>query len=130
MARAEAEALVTGARARTKTMLHDARTAAQALQKESRDKATSLEQDVTRQRTAILDALHHDKSLLENHIDKLRAFELEYRTQLAAYLQSQLDQLDGPARAAPANPIPTQQDLVSFGPGARGDSDHAPPSSR
>jgi DivIVA domain-containing protein len=121
-ARAKAENMVNEARTRAETMLHDARTTAQTLERQSREKAASLEQDATRKHAEILDALNQDKSLLEDAIDNLRAFEQEYRTQLAIYLQLQLDKLDGPGSTAPADPIRIQQDLVSSGLDAHGET--------
>jgi DivIVA domain-containing protein len=111
----QAEDLIKTARTRAKTILQNARTIAQTRQRQSEDKAASLEQDATRKRTDILNALNQDKGLLENTIDELRSFELEYRTQLATYLHSLLHQLDGPGSAAPINPIHTQHDRVGSG---------------
>jgi DivIVA domain-containing protein len=116
----EAEDLIHKARTEAKTILQDARTTAQTLQQQSQDKAASLTEEATRQRTEILDALNQDKTLLEDTIDKLRAFELEYRTQLATYLHSLLHQLDGleldgPETEPPADQPQTRQDLVGSG---------------
>jgi vacuolar-type H+-ATPase subunit H len=113
-ARNEAEDLILNAQTEAKTILQDARTAAQTLQQQSQDEAASLTEEATRRRTEILDELNQDKTLLEDTIDKLRAFELEYRTQLATYLNSLLHQLDG-SENAPADQGLTQQDLVGSG---------------
>jgi DivIVA domain-containing protein len=113
-AQGKAENLINDARTRADAMLQDARTTAQALQQQARDEAAALAQEATRQRTAILEALEQDKNLLENTIDQLRSFELEYRMQLATYLHSLIHQLDGPEFAAPAaNHIPAPQDNVA-----------------
>jgi DivIVA domain-containing protein len=113
-AQGKAEDLINDARTRADTMLQDARTAAQALQQQARDEAAALAQEATRQRTAILEALEQDKNLLENTIDQLRSFELEYRMKLATYLHSLIHQLDGPEFAAPAaGHIPAQHDIVA-----------------
>jgi DivIVA domain-containing protein len=111
----QAEDLIKTARTRAKTILQNARSTAQTVQRQSEDKAASLEQDATRKRTVILNTLNQDKGLLENTIDELRAFELEYRTQLATYLHSLIHKLDGPGSAAPINPIYTQQGRVGSG---------------
>lgn len=113
-AQGKAEDLINDARTRADAMLQDARTTAQALQQQARDEAAALAQEATRQRTAILEALEQDKNLLENTIDQLRSFELEYRMQLATYLHSLIHQLDGAEFAAPAaNHIPAPQDNVA-----------------
>jgi DivIVA domain-containing protein len=114
-ARNEAEDLIHKARTEAKTILQDARTTAQTLQQRSQDEAASLTAEATRRRTEILDALDQDKTLLEDTIDKLRDFELEYRTQLATYLNSLLHQLDGPDNAPLADQAQIQADLVGSG---------------
>jgi cell division septum initiation protein DivIVA len=127
-AQAKAQDMVNEAQTRVETMLHDARTTAQTLERQSQDKAASLEQHATCKHAEILE-LNQDKSLLENTIDDLRAFEHEYRTQLILYLQSLLDKLDGPRfAAATADPPHTQQDIVGSELGARGETGQSPPS--
>ncbi len=128
-AQAKAQNMVNEARTRVETMLQDARATAQAVERQSREKATSLEQHVTRKHAEILE-LNRDKSLLENAIFDLQAFEQEYRTGLAIYLQSLLDELDGSGSAASADPLCTQQDLVGSRLGARGETGQSPPSPR
>jgi DivIVA domain-containing protein len=118
-ARAKVEGMVTEARARAETMLNDARTKAETLDRQSREKATSLERDAARKHTEILGAINQEKILLEKKIDELRTFDREYRTRLKTYLQSQLRELDGHGSTAPADPMRTQQDLVTSGSGAR-----------
>jgi cell division septum initiation protein DivIVA len=87
-ARVTAQDIVNQARTRGETMVSDARTTAETRHRQSQDRAASLEQEAARQHAKILDALHQDKSLLENAIEDLRGFEQTYRTQLATYLQS------------------------------------------
>jgi DivIVA domain-containing protein len=84
-AQVKAQDMVNEARTRVESMLGDARTTAQAVERQSREKATSLGQHATRKHAEILE-LHQDKSLLENAIFDLQAFEQEYRTGLALYL--------------------------------------------
>jgi hypothetical protein len=121
--------MVNEARTRVESMLHGARTTAQAVERRSREKAMSLVQQAARKHAEILE-LNQDKSLLENAIVDLQAFEQQYRTGLAIYLQLLLDELDGSGTAASADPLCTQQDLVGSGLGARGDTDQSPPSPR
>jgi DivIVA domain-containing protein len=128
-AQAKAQDMVNEARTRVETMLHDARTTAQTVERQSRQKAASLAQHATRKHAEILE-LNQDKSRLENAIFDLQAFEQEYRTGLAIYLQSLLDELDGSGSAAPTDPLCTQQDLVGSGLGARGETGQSPPSPR
>jgi DivIVA domain-containing protein len=117
-ARVKAEGMVTEARTRSETMLNDARNKAETLERQSRDKAGSLERDAAAKHTEIIAALSQEKSILENKIDDLRTFERDYRTRLKTYLDSQLRELAGRGFAAPADPMHTQQDLVSPGFGA------------
>lgn len=125
-AQAKAQDMAHEARTRIETILQDAHNTAQTLERQSRDKAASLEQQATSKHAEIL-KLNQDKSLLEITIDDLRAFEQEYRTQLALYLQSLLDKLDGPGSATSAGSPCTQQDLVDSGLGARGETDQSRP---
>ncbi|MGQ0719154.1 MAG: DivIVA domain-containing protein [Pseudonocardiales bacterium] len=122
-AQTKAQDMVNEARVNVESMLHDAHT----LERQSRDKAASLEQHATCKHAEILE-LNQDKSLLENTIDDLRAFELEYRTQLTLYLQSLLDKLDGPRSVAPSDPPHIQQDFVGSELGARDETGQSPPS--
>jgi len=121
-ARAKAEGMVTEARTRAQTMLNDARAKAETLDRQSREKAASLERDAARKHTEILGAINQEKSVLEKKIDELRTLEREYRTRLKTYLQSQLQELDGSGPATPTDPMPTQQDLVTSGSGARAET--------
>jgi hypothetical protein len=114
-ARAKAEGMVTEARTRAETMLNDARARAETLDRQSRETAASLDLDARRKHTEIIGSINQEKSILEKKIDELRTFECEYRTRLTTYLQSQLRELDGPGSAAPADPMRTQQDLVTSG---------------
>jgi DivIVA domain-containing protein len=124
----KAEVLVNEAHARAQTMLQDARTAAQACKRQAQDKAASLEQEATFQRAEIVGSLHRDKTRLETTIDELRAFELEYRTQLVTYLHFLLGQLDGPAYAAPTDGFHHSQDVVGSGLDTRSHTDFPSPS--
>jgi len=116
-ARGKADGMVNEARARAETLLNDARSRAETLDRQSREKAASLELDAARKHTEILAVLRQEKGILEKKIDELRTFECEYRTRLTTYLQSQLRELDVPGSAAPADPMRTQQDLVTSGSG-------------
>jgi cell division septum initiation protein DivIVA len=125
-AQAKAQNMVNEAQTRVETILHDARTTAQTVERQSQDKAAALEQHATCKHAEIVE-LNQDKTLLENTIDNLRAFEQEYRTQLTLYLQSLLDKLDGPRSATPIDPPHTPQDLVGSELGARGETGQSPP---
>jgi DivIVA domain-containing protein len=121
-ARAKAEGMVTEARTRVDTMLNDARTKAEALDRQSREKAASLEREAARKHTEIIGSISQEKSVLEKKIDELRTFEREYRTRLKTYLQLQLRELEGNGSAPPADPMRTQQDLVTSGSDARAET--------
>jgi DivIVA domain-containing protein len=109
------------------TMLREARSTAETLHRQSREQAALLEQDAARTHAETLAVFNHDKTFLENTIDDLRGFEQEYRSHLTLYLQSLLDELDGPTLTAPADPIHPGRDLVSSGLGARGDIGQSSP---
>ena len=128
-AQVKAQDMVNEARTRAESMLGDARTTAQTVERRSREKVASLAQHATRKHAEILE-LNQVKSLLENAIFDLQAFEQQYRTGLAIYLQSLLDEQDGSGRVASADPLCTQQDLVGSGLGARGETGQSPPSLR
>jgi DivIVA domain-containing protein len=121
-ARAKVEGMVIEARTRAQTMLNDARTKAETLERQSQDKSASLEREAARKHTEIIGAINQEKSALEKKTDELRTFEREYRTRLKTYLQSQLQELDRSAPAAPTDPMPTRQDLVTSGSGARAET--------
>jgi DivIVA domain-containing protein len=118
-ARAKAEGMVTEARVRAETLLTDARTRAEILDRQSREKAASLERDAARQHTEIIGSISQEKSILEKKIDDLRAFEHEYRTRLATYLDSQLRELDRRGSTALTDPMCNQQSFVASTPGPR-----------
>jgi DivIVA domain-containing protein len=128
-AQVKAQDMVKQARTRVETILHDARTTAQTVERQFREKARALTQHATRTHAEILE-LNQEKRLLENAIFDLRAFEQQYRTGLAIYLQSLLDELDGSGSAVSADPLCTHQDLVGCGLGVRGDTGQSPPSPR
>jgi DivIVA domain-containing protein len=118
-ARAKADGMVTEARTRAETMLTDARTRAETLDRQSREKATSLQRDAARQHTEIIGSISQEKTILEKKIDELRAFEHEYRTRLATYLDSQLRELDRPGSTALTDPTRNQHSAVAPAPGTR-----------
>jgi hypothetical protein len=123
----KAEDMVNKAGTWVETMLGEARSTAETLHRQSREQAELLEQDAARTHAETLAVLNPDKIFLENTIDDLRGFEQEYRSHLTLYLQSLLDELDGPIPTAPADPIHLGRDLVSSGLGARGDIGQSSP---
>jgi hypothetical protein len=111
-------------------VLQDARTRADTVKQQSRDKVdkvASQQQEQVRQHTEILTALDADKTALDNGIERLRAFEGDYRTHLMRFLHAQLRELDGQEPAGPADPISAQPAPVAAGAGAR--SETSPPRS-
>jgi cell division septum initiation protein DivIVA len=128
-AQVKAQDMVNEARTRVESMLGNARTTAQAVERQSREKAMSLAQHATHKHAEILE-LNHVKSLLENAIFDLQTFEQQYRTQVAIYVQSLLDELGESGSAASADPLCIQQDLVGSGLGARGETGQSPLSPR
>jgi DivIVA domain-containing protein len=127
-ARAKADGMVTKATTRAEALLTDARARADTLDRQSREQAASLQRDAARQHTEIIGSISQQKRILEKKNDDLRAFEHDYRTRLATYLDSQLRELDGPGSASPPDPMPTQQGFVASGFDTRTEpeSDHDP----
>lgn len=123
----KAEDMVNEASTRVEAMLGEARSTAETLHRQSREQAALLEQDAARTHAETLAVFNRDKTCLENTIDDLRGLEQEYRIQLTLYLQSLLDELDGPALTAPADPIHPGRDLVGSGVGVRGDIGQSSP---
>jgi DivIVA domain-containing protein len=123
----KAEDMVNKAGTWVETMLGEARSTAETLHRQSREQASLLEHDAARTHAETLAVFNHDKTCLENTIDDLRGLEQHYRIQLTLYLQSLLDELDGPTPTAPADPIHSGRDLVSSGLGARGDIGQSSP---
>ena len=111
--------MVTEARTRAETLLTDARSRAETLERQSREKAASLERDAARQHTEIIGSISQEKSILEKKINDLRAFEHEYRTRLATYLDSQLRELDRRGSPALTDPTRNHQTSVASAPGTR-----------
>ncbi len=118
-ARMKTEGMVTEARTRAETLLTDARTRAETLDRQSREKAASLEHDAARQHTKIIGSISQEKSILEKKINDLRAFEHEYRTRLATYLDSQLRELDRRGSPALTDPTRNHQTSGASAPGTR-----------
>lgn len=124
-ARRTAEGLISEARTRVEAILHDARTRADAVEQQSRDKVdevASQEHEVLRQHTEIITALGADKTALENRIERLHAFDSDYRTHLTRFVHAQLRELDEPELAGPADPTSTQQAPVVAGSGTRSET--------
>jgi DivIVA domain-containing protein len=121
-ARTTAEGLVSEATIRVETILHDARTRADTVEQQARDKVdkvASAQQEVLRQHAEIITALGADKTALENSIERLHAFESDYRTHLMRFVHAQLQQLGAQELAGPADPTSTQQGPVVAGSGTR-----------
>jgi DivIVA domain-containing protein len=121
-ARSTSTQLLSEATAKAEDMVTDARTKAETLDRQSQDKAASLEREAARKHTEILGAITQEKTILEKKVDELRTFEHDYRTCLKTYLQSQLRELNGPGSATAADPMPTHQNLVTSGSGARAET--------
>jgi hypothetical protein len=109
-------------------MLTDARSKADILERQSREKAASLQRDAARQHTEIVGSISQEKRILEKKIDDLRAFEHQYRTRLATYLDSQLRELDSRGSTTLTDPTRNQHSAVASAPGMRAEpgSHHDP----
>src|SRR5262252_656923 len=73
----------------------DARAKADELTGSARAKADALERDARQKHQEVMGSLDSKRTALQKHIEELKQFEREYRTQLKAYLESQLRDLDG-----------------------------------
>jgi DivIVA domain-containing protein len=109
-------------RTQAEIMLTDARTRAETVGWQSREKAASLERDAARRHTEMVSAFSQEKSALENKIEKLRAWEREYRTRLRSYLAAQLRERDGSRSGAPGGPMRNRQGFVASGSGAHAEA--------
>jgi DivIVA domain-containing protein len=101
-----ADELVSEAQQQADTILTEARTGAEQAEAESKERVERLESDA-RTRSQMLDDeteerrqrmfgdLENDKHDLDREVERLRAFEREYRSRLKTYFEQQLAALDG-----------------------------------
>jgi DivIVA domain-containing protein len=115
-AQAKADDLVQDATTRTTDLLTDAHTRAEALERQSQEKTASLQRETARQHSETMAILNQEKNALENKIDRLHAFESDYRTRLKNYLAAQLHELDPDETVPPPAPVPHLQSLTTFSP--------------
>jgi len=73
----------------------EARTQADRIIGEARTRADQLKREAEDRHRQTIGALETERSSLEREVEKLRAFEREYRTRLKSYLEGQLRELDG-----------------------------------
>ncbi len=93
-ARAEAEQLVAESRTRSEQLDADTQMRAAELEKQNRERSEALEREHHERRSTMLNDLQAEQSKLEREVEKLRAFEREYRSRLKAYLEGQLHNLE------------------------------------
>jgi DivIVA domain-containing protein len=116
LAQRTADETVAEARQEADRLLADSRGAAEELQRSAQGRADELDQTTAARRRELLGELERDRDALQRSIEQLRAFEREYRSRLAAYLQERLRDLDttgvevdeapGPADADPDEAAP------------------------
>jgi DivIVA domain-containing protein len=94
MAQRTAEDTVTEARREAEKVLAEARAKADELTRDARAKAEALEREARDRHQEAMGGLDAKRAALQDHIEKLKGFEREYRTRLKAYLESQLRDLD------------------------------------
>lgn len=131
-AREEAGSTLTAAREEAETLVSGAKAEAQATLSSAREKAARIDEDVAARIQAATGDLDAQRIDLEQRVEKLRAFEREYRIRLKAYLENQLRDLD--SRTAPddrSTGVPASARVAALAGGgaasAPGSSD-APPS--
>lgn len=93
LAQRTADETVAEARQEADRLLADSRVAAEDLQRSSQARADELDQRTAARRQELLSELERDREGLQRSIEQLRAFEREYRSRLAAYLQERLRDL-------------------------------------
>lgn len=79
----------------------EARTQADRIISEARTRAEQLKREADDRHRQTIGALDTERVGLEQKVEKLRAFEREYRARLKSYLENQLRELDSAAAAAP-----------------------------
>lgn len=92
-ARGEADQTLGMARRAADEVLTKARRQAELITGDARDRAERLERDAQERHRQALMSLVVTREELERRVDDLRAFELEYRSRLVAYLEGQLRDL-------------------------------------
>jgi DivIVA domain-containing protein len=80
----------------------EARTQADRMIGEARTRADQLKREADDKHRQMIGSLENERVHLEREVEKLRAFEREYRTRLKSYLEGQLRELEGHGSQAPA----------------------------
>jgi DivIVA domain-containing protein len=80
----------------------EARTQADRMIGEARSRADQLRREADDTHRQMIGSLESERVHLEREVEKLRAFEREYRTRLKSYLEGQLRELEGHGSQAPA----------------------------
>ncbi|MGZ4592049.1 MAG: DivIVA domain-containing protein [Actinomycetes bacterium] len=82
--------------------ISEARTQADRMIGEARARADQLKREADDKHRQIIGSLENERVQLEREVEKLRAFEREYRSRLKAYLEGQLRELEGHGSQAPS----------------------------
>lgn len=104
----------------------EARTQADRIISEARTRAEQLKREAEDKHRQMIGSLETQRSSLEREVDKLRAFEREYRSRLKTYLEAQLRELDGRSTEAPAGPPRPQDQPGQHGPGQQAQQPASP----
>jgi len=110
LAQRTADETVAEARQEADQLLAGSRGAAEELQRSSQARADELDQSTAARRRELLGELERDRDALQRSIGQLRAFEREYRSRLAAYLQDRLRDLAHTGVGEDADPPPAEDD--------------------
>ena len=99
-----------------------ARKEAEQMLADARGKATSLEQEARDQHATTMTDLDRKRRELERQVEDLRAFEREYRVRLKAYLETQLNELEGRGAGSepPGAPVTPPSGRAPAGPAGSG----------
>ena len=94
-AKDEADRIIGAARTKAERLESETKTKTDRLESDARTRAQMLDSETEGKRREMLGSLEKEKSPVTDEIEKLRAFEREYRSRLKGYFTQQLAALDG-----------------------------------
>jgi Hemerythrin HHE cation binding domain len=87
-AQRKAETMMTEVRQRADAMLAEAQASFEAQLRQAQDMADALQADAERKHSEIMGSINHQRTVLEEELEKLRRLERGYRTRLETYVES------------------------------------------
>lgn len=110
----EAQAQADGTRRDADKVLSDARAGALEIVKDAQANAAGLEREAQQRYDDVVGSLEGKRAALQEQIEALQQFDRDYRSRLAAFMQSQLRAL-GSAMPVLDTEIPPQSSLTATG---------------